>query len=125
MRTKVVDVQDIYDEFNHGILNPRAIREFLNYAYHNWQPPAPTYVFLVGDTHFDVKNEINFVPTIQVQIPGYGSTASDHQFVTFRGTDSFPDMLIGRVPSANRVEARIFVERTITYETTAEVGPLA
>ena len=123
MRTKVVDVQDIYDEFNHGILNPRAIREFLNYAYHNWQPPAPTYVFLVGDTHFDVKNEINFVPTIQVQIPGYGSTASDHQFVTFRGTDSFPDMLIGRIPSANRVEARIFVERTITYETTAEVGP--
>lgn len=123
MRTKVVNVQDIYDEFNHGILNPHAIREFLNYAYHNWQPPAPTYVFLVGDTHLDVKNEINFVPTIQVQIPGYGATASDHQFVTFRGTDSFPDMLIGRLPSANRVDVRIFVERTIDYETTAEVGP--
>lgn len=123
MRTKVVDVQNIYDEFNHGILNPHAIREFLNYAYQNWQPPAPTYVFLVGDTHFDMKNKINFVPTIQVQIPGYGATASDHQFVTFRGTDSFPDMLIGRVPSANRVDARIFVERTIDYETNAEVGP--
>ena len=123
LRTKVVDVQNIYDEFNHGILNPNAIREFLRYAYHNWQPPAPTYVFLVGDTHLDLKNQANFVPTTQVQIPGYGASASDHQFVTFRGEDSFPDMLIGRMPANNRVDVRIFVERTINYETTSPVGP--
>ncbi len=123
MRTVVVDVQNIYDEFNHGIFNPNAIREFLSYAYHNWQPPAPTYVFLVGDTHIDLKNQPNFVPTMQVQVPGYGTSASDHQFVTFRGTDSFPDMLIGRMPANNRVDVRIFVERTINYETTSQVGP--
>ena len=122
LRTKIVDVQNIYDEFNHGILNPKAIREFLNYAYHNWQPPAPTYVFLIGDTHIDIKNKPNFVPTIQVQIPGYGSSASDHQFVTFRGEDSFPDMLIGRMPANNRVDIRIFIERTINYETSSPVG---
>ena len=123
LRTKVVDVQNIYNEFNHGILNPNAIREFLSYAYDNWQPPAPTYVFLVGDTHIDLKNQRNFVPTTQVQIPGYGASASDHQFVTFRGADSFPDMLIGRMPANNRVDVRIFVERTINYETTSPVGP--
>ena len=123
LRTKVVDVQDIYDEFNHGILNPNAIREFLKYAYYNWQPPAPTYVLLVGDTHIDMKNKINFVPTIRVQIPGYGSSASDHQFVTFRGEDNFPDMLIGRMPANTRVDARIFVERTIQHETSSPVGP--
>ena len=122
LRTKVVDVQNIYDEFNHGILNPNSIREFLNYAYHNWQPPAPTYVFLVGDTNIDIKNKPNFVPTIQVQIPGYGSSASDHQFVTFRGEDSFPDMLIGRMPANNRVDVRIFIERTINYETSSAAG---
>ena len=123
LRTKVVDIQDIYDEFNHGILNPDAIREFLSYAYHNWQPPAPAYVFLVGDTHIDIKNKMNFVPTVQVQVPGHGATASDHQFVTFRGEDSFPDMLIGRMPANNRVDVRIFVERTIDYETTSPIGP--
>ena len=122
LRTKVVDVQNIYDEFNYGILNPNSIREFLNYAYHNWQPPAPTYVFLVGDTNIDIKNKPNFVPTIQVQIPGYGSSASDHQFVTFRGEDSFPDMLIGRMPANNRVDVRIFIERTINYETSSAAG---
>ena len=122
LRTKVIDVQDIYDEFNHGILNPKAIREFLDYAYHNWQPPAPTYVFLIGDTNIDIKNKPNFVPTMQVQIPGYGSSASDHQFVTFRGEDSFADMLIGRIPANNRVDLRIFIERTINYETSSPVG---
>ena len=123
MRTKVVDVQNIYDEFNHGILNANAIREFLKYAYFNWQPPAPTYVLLVGDTHIDMKRGSNFVPTIRVQIPGYGSSASDHQFVTFRGEDSFPDMLIGRMPANTRVDARIFVERTIAHEASSPVGP--
>ncbi len=122
LRTKVVDVQNIYDEFNHGILNPEAIRAFLNYAYHNWQSPAPTYVLLIGDTNINIKNEPNFVPTMQVQIPGYGSSASDHQFVTFRGEDSFPDMLIGRMPANNRVDLRIFIERTINYETSSSVG---
>lgn len=123
LRTKVVDVQNIYDEFNHGILNPKAIREFLSYAYHNWQSPAPTYVFIVGDTNNDIKNKINFVPTMQVQIPGHGSGASDHQFVTFRGEDSFADMLIGRMPANNRVDLRIFIERTINYETASPIGP--
>ena len=121
MRTKVVDVQDIYDEFNHGILNPYAIRDFLKYTYENWQPPAPTYVLLVGDANPIDKTSI--VPTIQIQVPGYGSSSSDHQFVTFRGNDFFPDMFIGRVPATNSVDTRIFVERAIKYETTDEIGP--
>ncbi len=121
LRTKVVDVQNIYDEFNHGISNPYALRDFLKYAYENWQPPAPTYVLLIGDT--SPKENISFVPTIQVQIPGYGSSASDHQFVTFRGADNFPDMFIGRVPANNSVDVRIFVEHAINYETTSEFGP--
>ena len=121
MRAKVVDVQNIYDEFNHGIPNPYALRDFLKHAYENWQPPAPTYVLLIGDTSREAEN--SFVPTIQVQIPGYGSSASDHQFVTFRGTDNFPDMFIGRVPANNSVDVRIFVEHAINYETTSEFGP--
>ncbi len=121
MRTKVVDVQDIYDEFNHGILNPYAIRDFLKYAYENWQPPAPTYVLLIGDANPIDKTSV--VPTIQIQVPGYGSSSSDHQFVTFRGNDFFPEMFIGRVPATNSVDTRIFVERAIKYESTDEIGP--
>lgn len=121
LRTKIVEVQDIYDEFNHGISNPYALRDFLKYAYENWQPPAPTYVLLLGDTN--LKEKTSLVPTIQIQVPGYGSSASDHQFVTFRGDDGFPDMLIGRVPAENSIEVRIFVERALNYESNKQRGP--
>ena len=121
LRTKIVQVQNIYDEFNHGIPNPYALQDFLKYAYQNWQPPAPTYVLLFGDTN--LREKTSTVPTIQIQVPGYGSSASDHQFTTIRGDDQFPDLLIGRVPVANSVEARIFVERAINYESNRNRGP--
>ena len=34
LKVAVVDIQDVYDEFNHGILHPRALKDFLSYAYH-------------------------------------------------------------------------------------------
>ena len=52
----VVDVQDIYDEFNHGILDPGAIKDFLEHAYTRWRAPAPRFVLLIGDASWDYKN---------------------------------------------------------------------
>ncbi len=45
----LIDVQDVYDEFNHGVLSPLAIRDFIAHAYHRWQAPRPRFVLLVGD----------------------------------------------------------------------------
>jgi hypothetical protein len=56
LTVQVVDVEDIYDEFNHGIIHPKAIRDFVAHAYHQWQPPAPRFVLLVGDASWDTKN---------------------------------------------------------------------
>jgi hypothetical protein len=57
LAVEVVDIQDVYDEFNHGVLHPRALKDFLSYAYHSWTPPAPRCVLLVGDASWDAKNE--------------------------------------------------------------------
>ncbi len=54
----VVDVEDIYDEFNGGVVHPRAIRDFLKHCYDSWQPPQPRFVLLVGDASWDLKNTI-------------------------------------------------------------------
>ncbi|MEM7349344.1 MAG: C25 family cysteine peptidase [Acidobacteriota bacterium] len=56
--TMVVDVEDVYDEFNHGVLHPRAIRSFLRFAYEQWADPAPRFVLLVGDASWDGKNAL-------------------------------------------------------------------
>jgi hypothetical protein len=49
----LIDVQDIYDEFNHGIVDPRAIRDFVGHAYRQWSTPAPRFVLLIGDASWD------------------------------------------------------------------------
>jgi len=54
----VVDVNDVYDEFNHGVVHPRAIRAFLAHAYQHWGSPAPRYVLLVGDASWDSGGSI-------------------------------------------------------------------
>ena len=77
--------------------------------------------YYLGDTN--LREKTSTVPTIQIQVPGYGSSASDHQFTTIRGDDQFPDLLIGRAPVSNSVEARIFVERAINYESNRNRGP--
>jgi hypothetical protein len=56
LTVEVVDVQDIYDEFNHGIVAPRAIKDFLELAHAEWSSPAPRFVLLVGDASWDFKN---------------------------------------------------------------------
>ena len=52
----VVDVEDIYDEFNHGIQHPRSLHDFVQWAYDNWEKPRPRFVLLAGDASWDYKN---------------------------------------------------------------------
>jgi len=56
LEVEVVDLQDVYDEFHHGIAHPVAIRSFLQYAHETWQSPAPRFVLLVGDASWDARN---------------------------------------------------------------------
>ena len=58
LQVAVVDVEDVYDEFSHGVVDPEALRNFLHHAYHHWRRPAPRYVLLVGDASWDGKNRL-------------------------------------------------------------------
>ncbi len=127
-RVALVDVQDVYDEFNGGVLSAEAIRDFLAYTYYHWQRPAPVYVLLMGDGTYDFKNfEGTNTPTLippllRMVDPFLGETATDNRYVTLSGDDPLPDMLIGRMPVNNETEAHIMVEKTITYETNLPPG---
>src|SRR6185295_18305483 len=56
LKVEVVNVEDLYDEWNSGILHPQAIKDFLRHAWRDWQRPAPRFVLLVGDASWDPKN---------------------------------------------------------------------
>ena len=123
-RVALVKIDDIYDEFNYGMLNPHAIKDFLRYAASFWQPPAPTYLLLVGDADSRYgRANVNIVPSILVQTPKYGAATSDNQLVAFSGEDPIPDMMVGRLPARNLVELNSMVAKIIAYERSPEFGP--
>jgi hypothetical protein len=120
LRVVTVKVGDIYDEFNYGIFNPQAIRDFLTYAYEEWVAPAPTYVLLVGDATFDYKDNlgegmVNYVPS-QIVETGSFETVSDNWFVLVSGADILPDMFIGRLTAQTASRAGKMVDKIIHYE---------
>ena len=121
LRLAVVKVGDLYDEFNHGIFNPRAIRDFLAYAYANWTAPAPAYVLLLGGASYDYRDLLdldraNFVPTQLIETDTLGETPSDNWFVLVNGSDPLPDMFIGRLTPQTPAEAADMVAKVIAYQ---------
>ncbi len=133
LRVVTADIQDIYDEFNGGIADPVAIRHFLAWAYANWQSPAPAFVVLVGDGHYDPKGHcltpgvcLNGIDTASVSnlIPPYlrlvdpwiGETAADAQLVAFNDANSLPFLALGRLPVNSLAEAETVVAKIVAYE---------
>ena len=122
LRVAVVKVEDLYDEFNWGIFNPQAIRDFLAYAYANWTSPAPVYVLLVGGASYDYRDKlsdvdrVNYVPTQMIETFLLGQTASDNWFVEVAGNDQLPDMLLGRLTAESVSEVNDVIDKVIAYD---------
>jgi hypothetical protein len=128
-RTRVVDVQDIYDEFNDGEMSAEAIRQFVQTAYAAWQSPAPSYLVLFGDGHYDFRNYSGMAP--MTRIPPYltyisrvlmGEAPSDNAYAYVSGDDSLADMYVGRLPADSVAEAQAMVDKIIAYETNPPSG---
>jgi len=114
----LVDVEDLYDEFNFGSKNPWALKDFLRRAYQFWNP-QPRFVLLVGDTSYDPRNYLGFgefdlVPTKFVDTE-HLNTASDDWFVDF-DDDGLPEMAVGRLPVESAEEAATVVSKIIAFE---------
>ncbi len=120
----VIDVQDIYDEFSYGIIDPEAIRAFIAYAYAQWETPAPAYVLLVGDGNYDPKNyegfgRRSFIPPYLAYVdPNIGETAADNRYVSIIGDDNLPDLMLGRLAVNTWQEADAYLAKMSAYETT-------
>ncbi|MCI0476262.1 MAG: C25 family cysteine peptidase [Anaerolineales bacterium] len=142
-RVKVVGVQDVYDEFNDGVLDPQAIRDFLAYAYTSWTPPVPSMVLLVGDAHFDPRGycvtagkcpqdggmltppNSTYIPApLRIVDTHRYESADDNFFVAFNdGTgDLMPQMALGRLPANSAAEVDTMVTKLKMYEESTPSG---
>ena len=100
---QIVDLQDIFDEFNHGIRSAQSIKDFLTYAYHNWTIPTLSHVLLLGDgtsdeRDFSPEREFNLIPVKHLWSQGRGKIACDNWYSTIIGEDPVPDFALSRIP---------------------------
>lgn len=120
-------MDDILNNFSGGLLDPTAIRDFIKFAYENWQV-KPNYVLLFGDGDYDYLNSEkvskNFIPTYQTaeSLNGYSSYPMDDYYVCVSGNDNKIDLAIGRLNVRSTQEAEIVIDKIIKYETESEKG---
>jgi len=121
LKTEVVKIQEVFDEFSGGLYDPTAIRDFLRYTLNDWQD-APEHVLLFGDGDHDPKNILdnsdkNWIPTFQTtgQHDDISSRTTDHWFTYIAGTDVVMDMAIGRIPARTPQQAKDYVDKVIAY----------
>ncbi|VAX07157.1 hypothetical protein MNBD_GAMMA26-1433 [hydrothermal vent metagenome] len=118
LRTMVVDIEDIYDEFSFGLKNPVAIEAFLRYAYARYRP-GPRYVVLAGEGSYDYKDHMGFgdgiIPALLTATPD-GLFPSDNLYADVVGDDSVPEIAIGRLPVINAEELTAYLVKLQAYE---------
>ncbi len=115
---RVVELQDIFDEFADGYPDPNAIREFLRFAHETWTI-SPHFVVLVGKGSFDYREILgpatNLLPPIMA-LTHAGMASSDTKYADFLGDDGLPDVAIGRLPVTSDAELLAIVRQIIAYE---------
>jgi len=113
----LVNVDDVYDEFNFGERTPYAIRDFLQTATAAWKN-KPHYLLLGGDASLDPRDYLgfgffDFVPT-KIVITSELKTASDDWFSDFTNT-GFAQIATGRLPARTVADAQTMVGKILSY----------
>ncbi|HEV8432004.1 MAG TPA: C25 family cysteine peptidase, partial [Thermoanaerobaculia bacterium] len=127
IKTIVVDVQNVYDEFSYGVHGPDAIRAFFQRATSSWTT-KPAYAILFGDSSFDPRNyygmgSYDFVPTKMIASQ-YLKAASDDWFADFNNT-GIPVIAIGRMSARTPDDANGIVAKYIARGTAVPTGTWA
>ncbi len=126
VRTILVD--DIYNEFSSGRVDPTAIRDFTKMVADRSQ--KFNYLLLLGDGSFDYKNikrldnPSSFIPAYETDeslqpIEGfptddYYALLSNNEGANLRGA---LDIAVGRIPAKTPGEAQAIIRKIINYET--------
>jgi len=113
--TKLINVNDIYDEFGFGFPTPESIKLFLETAFQNWQSPKPSYLTLIGDADYDYKHYVYLSSGIAGGgnfVPSYGDPVSDNWYAIWNdSTVAIPQMMVGRIPIDNSADLDYYLSK--------------
>ncbi|MFO7624373.1 MAG: C25 family cysteine peptidase, partial [Anaerolineales bacterium] len=115
---RVINVDDIYAQFNYGIYDPQAIKNYIAHAYTNM---GTRYILLVGGDSYDYRDYLGLgnmskIPTFYA--PTDTTTLYspvDPLFADVDG-DRVPDLALGRFPVRNLEQLNAIIAKTLTYQ---------
>jgi len=118
LQVRVVDVEDVYSQFGHGIFDPEAIRA---YVAHAAATMGTEYLLLVGGDTYDYRDtlgagSVSFIPSLYTatgDIVLYAPTDPAYADVD---RDGVPDLAIGRLPVRTRGELDTLIAKILAYQ---------
>lgn len=115
---KLIDVREIFDEFNYGVISADSIRDFLEMTTTTWVS-EPGYVLLIGDSTTDPRNYFNVgfnhhVPTRMIDTI-FMETGSDEYLADFDG-DGLAEMAVGRIPARTGAAVTTALNKVVNWE---------
>lgn len=120
LKTQIIDIEDVYDEFNFGEKSPLAIKTFMKFAADNWQLP-PKYLLLVGDSSSDPKKYLStssedLIPSFMADTIYFPMEASADDSFTDFNNDKIADIPTGRFSVKTAEEVENIIRKIIRYE---------
>lgn len=137
LNVKVVNLENIYEEFSSGKQDIGAIRNFVKYIYNNGSIPSKRikYLNLFGDASFDYKNRTsnntNIVPVFEAlnSVSLAGSIMSDDYFTmlddnegTMTSSSQDMELAVGRMLVSDTKQAEEMVTKVIEYHAIESYG---
>ena len=117
-----IAASEVYNEFNGGVRDPRAIQAMVSYIIHSWDP-LPEDIILIGGGNWDPLNYISSrISYIDVLYRSNTSkTVVDDEFVRVEGSP-FPQIALSRMGITNRSDLQLIVDRSLSYRSSENCG---
>lgn len=123
LRVVRAPLEQIYAEFSHGVVSSQGIRDFVLFAYNNWQAPKPRYLLFIGDATYDPRdrsgysrvdaNTLTPLPLSGGVVVDFGG---DNFFVANPDGSDLPLMAVGRIPTSKPDLLQDYINKILSYE---------
>lgn len=115
VRSRVVALDDIFNQFNGGHPDPAAIRLMLKYLFQNLPQPRISSVTLLGLGTIDWRNHSGSSATKNKMIVWQGDYVLSDDYFGMLNNNSYPELAIGRYPVKNTAELEIMLQNWTNY----------
>lgn len=121
-RSKVVLLQDVFNQFNGGMPDPNAIRLYMKYCVANYPSPAVTSLTLLGSGTNDWRNHSGQSTAKNKMIVYQIGTVTSEDYFGMINTSQYPEIAVGRYPARTVAEMNIMLSNLQRYVTQPAPG---